>query len=98
VDAVTKREIDLSLPYAALVDALSDLGSEEFIELIKDVEDRICEWDTIVLLKKWVDRRHRVLAQEEADEQARRLEHCVRSAEYGDIWGHFDPHVKCILR
>lgn len=92
------RDIELSIPYADLVEALYALDAEGFVALVEDVEDHFCEWEMIVQLKKFVDRRHRVLAQEEVNEAAERLGHCVRSAEYGDMWGHTDPHVKCVLR
>lgn len=94
----TPRDLDISIPYASLVETLAGLGTEELLELIKDVEDHFCEWELIVQLKAWVDRRHRFLAKEEAEELSRREDRCVRSAEYDDIWIHTDPHKKCMLR
>jgi hypothetical protein len=92
------RDLDISIPYSSLVETLAGLGTEELLELIKDVEDHFCEWELIVQLKAWVDRRHKVLAKEEAEEQSQREDRCIRSAEYEDIWVHTSPHKGCVLR
>jgi hypothetical protein len=92
------RDVEISVPYPALVETLAGLDTDQLLELIKDVEDHFCEWELIVQLKAWVDRRHKVLAQEEAEEQSRREDRCIRSAEYEDIWVHTSPHKGCVLR
>jgi hypothetical protein len=92
------HEIELTLPYGVLVSALSQLEKMELLGLIEDVEDQICDWDLIVRLKKWVDRRHRQLAKERAEEESRRTRCCVQSTEYSDLRVHASPHVNCILR
>lgn len=92
------RDLDISIPYASVVETLAGLNTEELLGLIKDVEDRFCEWELIVQLKEWVDRRHKVLAQEKAEEQSQREDRCIRSSAYEDIWVHTSPHKDCVLR
>lgn len=92
------REIELSIPYSDLVESLYALDADGFVALVEDVEDHFCEWDMIVKLKAFVDRRHKALAKEEAEDLSQREGRCVRSAEYEDIWVHTSPHKGCILR
>lgn len=92
------RDLDISIPYSSLVETLAGLDTDQLLELIKDVEDHFCEWELIVQLKTWVDRRHKVLAKEEAEEQSEREGRCIRSAAYEDIWVHTSPHKGCVLR
>ncbi len=91
-------EISLNLPYDDVVNALSDLGPDEFVALVKQVEEKIGDWSVIHSMKPWVDEQHRVLVTEETEDTAKRTGKCVRSAQYEDIWGHADPHVNCVLR
>lgn len=91
-------EVTLNLPHEVLVEALTDLGTDDFVSLVKAVDERLADWALISLLKPWVDEEHRKMVREETEDLSQRTEKCVRATEYSDIWVHTNPHKGCVLR
>lgn len=92
------RDIELTLPYLAFAQALGDLTPEEFIEVIKDVDERMGDWGLILGLRTWVNQQHRHWGLEQVQDTAKRERRCVQSSDYPELWGHADPHQGCVLR
>lgn len=81
-----------------LVLALGSLSPEDFVEIVKEVDGNLANWETIQGLKPYVDQQHRLMVEEETEEIAERTERCTRSAQYEDVWAHVNPHKGCVLR
>lgn len=94
----TNLNMSLSVPPETVVAALTELGPDSFVALIKDVDAMLADWSLISSLKPWVDAEHRQMILEETEEKSEQTGKCTRSAEYEDIWVHTNPHKGCILR